>query len=76
MAYSHLEVVRQLLSACIARVHGDEHSTGRVQRDLCAFKYKSLDPLVDCHLDTVDLLGYHRQHLRMENYRKSAISNT
>ena len=36
----YLEVVREFLSACIPRVHGDEHGTGGVQCQLCTLKHK------------------------------------
>ena len=59
----YLEVVGQLLAAGIAWVHGNEDGAGRVNGNLCAFKDKTLQVLVDCHLDGLDLLGDHRQHL-------------
>lgn len=57
---TNLEVVWQFLSPSVARVHGDEHSAGGVQGYLSALKHEPLHPLVDGHLDAVDLLGYHR----------------
>ena len=55
----YLEVVGKLLPASVARVHGDEDGTGGVNGNLCALKDKSLQVLVDCHLDGLDLLGDH-----------------
>ena len=55
----HLEVVGQLLSSSIARVHGDEDGTRGIKGYLCALKDEALESLVHSHLDTVDLLGNH-----------------
>jgi len=61
-----LEVVGQLLSAGISRVHRDEDGAGRVEHQLSSIKLKPRDSLVDCDLDTLDLLRDHRQHLNMQ----------
>jgi len=61
-----LEVVRQLLTACISRVHGDEDGTGRVQHQLRPFEQEPGHSLVDGDLNALDLLGYHRQHFQFD----------
>lgn len=59
----YLEVIRQLGPASVPGVHGDEDSTGRVQRELGAFKEEHLELPDDGLLDAEDLLGDDREHL-------------
>jgi hypothetical protein len=58
----YLEVVWQLSSASIPRVHGDEDSASWVQREFSAFKDKGLQFPDNGLLNAENLLGYHRQH--------------
>ena len=52
----HLEILRQLLSTSIARVHGDEEAHARVQTDQAAIsEHKLLFALTDGAQDTVHL---------------------
>ena len=62
---SHLQVVRQLLSAGVARVHSDEDGTGWVQSKLGTLKDEPLQFGSDGLLNTLDLLGNHREHLQL-----------
>ena len=49
-------------------VHCDVDSTGSVDFQLCLLEDKGLDLLVfDCRLNTLDLLGDDRQHLKIDS---------
>ena len=61
----YLEVVRQLLPACISGVHGDEHGAGGVESQLRAFEHEAFEVGIDSILDGRDLLGYDGQHLEL-----------
>ena len=60
---TNLEVVGQLSTPSVARVHGDEDGAGGVQRDLCPLKHKHLTLLSDPTLNGLHLLSNHRQNL-------------
>lgn len=62
---TYLEVVWKLSPASIPRVHGDEDSTGWVQRKLSAFKDECLQLPDNGLLNTEYLLGYHREYLHL-----------
>lgn len=59
----YLQVVRELSSSSITRVHGDENRAGWVQRQLCPLKQEGLEIPSNGPLDAKDLLGHDRQHL-------------
>lgn len=60
-ADGYLEVIRQLGSAGVAGIHGDEDSAGRVQQELGAFEEEHLQLPDDGLLDAENLLRDHRQ---------------
>ena len=60
-----LEVVRQLLSAGVKRVHRDEDGTRQVQHQLGSFEVEPRHSLVDGDLNELDLLRNHRQHFQL-----------
>ena len=60
-----LEVVRQLLSAGVTRVHRDEDGTRRVQHQLGSFEVEPRHSLVDGDLNALDLLRNHRQYFQL-----------
>ena len=63
----YLEIVRQFLSPCIARVHSDKHCTSWIENKFCSFKNEFLLPLCNGFLNCVNLLRYHRQYLPQKN---------
>ena len=61
----YLEVVRQLLPARVAGVHGDEHGTGGVKGQLRALEHEAFQVGIDSVLDGRYLLGYDGQYLKL-----------
>lgn len=62
----HLEVVWQLRTASIARVHGDEGIAGGHQADLHPLKDERAQLGCLGALDGQHLLGHHTQHLQLD----------
>jgi len=62
---AHLEVVRQLLSAGVSRIHRDEYCTSRVDHQLRSFEVETRHALVDGDLYALDLLGNDREHFQL-----------
>lgn len=60
---THLEVVRQLCTASIARVHSDEHATRGLHFDDPALKVKGGLLALEGILNGQQLLSHHGQHL-------------
>ena len=65
----YLEVIRQLLSSSITRVHGNKHCTRWIQNKICSFKDELFFPISNSLLNRVNLLCYHRQHLQRPTWR-------
>ena len=59
----YLEVIGQLLSPCIARVHRDKHCASWVEHKFGSLKDKLRLSVCDSFLNRVNLLRYYRQHL-------------
>ena len=59
----YLEVIGQLLSPCIARVHRDKHCASWVEHKFSSLKDKLRLSVCDSFLNRVNLLRYYRQHL-------------
>ena len=62
---TYLEVVWQLLSAGVTRVHRDEDGTRLVQHQLGSFEVEPRHSLVDGDLNALDLLPNYRQHFQL-----------
>ena len=62
----HLEVVWELRSASIARVHGDEGIAGGHQPDFHSLKCEHAELGSLSTLDGEHLLGHHTQHLQLD----------
>jgi hypothetical protein len=66
-----LEIVRQLSTACIPWVHGDEQPCGPEEADLCAFKDEATRDILRAEgrlrgEDRQDLLRNDREHLNVD----------
>ena len=59
----YLEVIWQLLSPCIARVHRDKHCASWVEHKFGSLKNKLRLSVCNSFLNRVNLLRYYRQHL-------------
>ena len=59
----YLEVIGQLLSPCIARVHRDKHCASWVEHKFGSLKDKFRLSVCNSFLNRVNLLRYYRQHL-------------
>mmetsp|Transcript_3423 Transcript_3423/g.5890 ORF Transcript_3423/g.5890 Transcript_3423/m.5890 type:complete len:294 (-) Transcript_3423:4502-5383(-) len=65
-AEKHFQVVRQLRTAGVARVHGNEDGVGRINQDVTALKLNSVIFGDGCLLDIVHLLSHNGQHLDVD----------
>ena len=63
---SYLEVIRQLLSACVARVHRDKHGAGGVEGQLCTLKDEAFQAGIDSVLNGRDLLRHDGQDFEFD----------
>lgn len=62
---TYLQVVWELSSPSITRIHGDENRARWVERQFCPLKQECLQIPSNGPLYTQDLLGHHRQHLHL-----------
>lgn len=75
LVFGYFQVIRQLCSACISWVHGDEHTAGRVERELGSLEHKRLHVSHYGLLNTQNLLSDHRQHLHLTESNKHGGTN-
>ena len=61
-----LEVLRQLSTSCVARVHGDEEPHCGCHEDLHPLKQETLLLVTDGILDGLDLYGHNREDLNRD----------
>ena len=64
---TNLEIIWQLSSSCITRIHCNKYCTSWIQGDFCSFKHKCFKLLSNGSLYCLYLLGYHWQHLKSES---------
>ena len=69
---SYLEILWQLCSASITRVHCDEIPNGGVHGDVLVHELKTLILLPNCILDALDL---RRVHDELKNYKGTILLN-
>lgn len=75
LVFGYFQVIRQLCSACVSWVHGDEHTAGRVERELGSLEHKRLHVSHYGLLNTQNLLSDHRQHLHLTESNKHGGTN-
>ncbi len=61
-----LEILRQLCTPSVTRVHGDKYPDRGHQTDILSLEVEPLLLVLDGILDTLDLNCHHRQHLHRD----------